>query len=177
MTLLYKDYTIDRLGVMAQKADKLLLKIINKCLCNVQFFQKSESSKYQEKYFRYSDPHPVPVSNQFLDIRIQLQAHYAAGCPTGKLDSDHLWDIYIAVVESIHLMALMHLLPFPLNPFRHAPATIEASFGHNSPAAAAREVFNPSINHYHYGFSKSSSYESKKIFFGLGTRGDRSHFF
>jgi len=28
-TLRYRDYTIDRLGVMAQKAEKTLLKIIN----------------------------------------------------------------------------------------------------------------------------------------------------
>jgi len=29
MTLRYRDYTIDRLGVMAQKAEKMLLKIMN----------------------------------------------------------------------------------------------------------------------------------------------------
>jgi len=26
-----------------------------------------------------------------LDIRIRFQTHYPAGYPTGKLDSDHLW--------------------------------------------------------------------------------------
>jgi len=29
MALRYRDYTIDRLGVMEQKAEKMLLKIIN----------------------------------------------------------------------------------------------------------------------------------------------------
>ena len=29
ITLWFRDYTIDRLGVMAQKAEKMLLKIIN----------------------------------------------------------------------------------------------------------------------------------------------------
>jgi len=29
MTLGYRDYTIDRLGAMAQKAEKMLLKIMN----------------------------------------------------------------------------------------------------------------------------------------------------
>jgi len=29
ITLRFRDYTIDRLGVMAQKAEKMLLKIIN----------------------------------------------------------------------------------------------------------------------------------------------------
>ena len=58
-------------------------------MCN--FFQKSESSKYRQKRFGYPDPYPVPVWKQFLDIRIRLQAHYPAGYPTGKPDSDHLW--------------------------------------------------------------------------------------
>jgi len=30
ITIQYRTYTIDRLGVMAQKAEKILLKIINK---------------------------------------------------------------------------------------------------------------------------------------------------
>jgi len=38
---------IDRLGIMAQKAEKMLLKIINKLLFNVQLCpKKSESSIY-----------------------------------------------------------------------------------------------------------------------------------
>jgi len=40
ITLRFRDYTIDRLGVMAQKAEKMLLKIINERLCNVQIFPK-----------------------------------------------------------------------------------------------------------------------------------------
>jgi len=40
ITLRFRDYTIDRLGVMAQKAEKILLKIINEGLCNVQLFPK-----------------------------------------------------------------------------------------------------------------------------------------
>jgi len=45
-TLRYRNYIIDKLGVMAQKAEKTHLKIINEWLCNEQIFQKSESSKY-----------------------------------------------------------------------------------------------------------------------------------
>jgi len=40
ITLQFRDYTIDKLGVMAQKAEKILLKIINEWLCNVQLFPK-----------------------------------------------------------------------------------------------------------------------------------------
>jgi len=93
ITLRYRDYTIDldRLGIMAQKAEKMLLKMINELLSNVQLLpKKSESSKYREKRFGYPDPYPVPVWNQFLDIRIRFQIHYPAGYPTGKPDSDHL---------------------------------------------------------------------------------------
>jgi len=32
----------------------------------------------------YPYPYPVPVGKQFLDIRIRMQTHYPAGCPTGK---------------------------------------------------------------------------------------------
>jgi len=45
ITLRYRDHTIDRLGVMAQKAEKMLLKGMIIAICN--FFQKSESSKYR----------------------------------------------------------------------------------------------------------------------------------
>ena len=55
------------------------------------FFQKSESSIYGEKCFRYPYPYPVSVSKQFLDIRIRLQTHYPAGDPNSNPDSDHLW--------------------------------------------------------------------------------------
>jgi len=40
ITLRHRDYTIDRLEVMAQKAGKMPLKIINEGLCNVQLFAK-----------------------------------------------------------------------------------------------------------------------------------------
>jgi len=47
ITLWYRDYTTDRLRVMALKAEKMLLKIINELVCNVQLFQKmSESLEY-----------------------------------------------------------------------------------------------------------------------------------
>jgi len=88
MALRYRDYTIDRLGVMEQKAEKMLLKIINEWLCNVQLFPKVWILEISRKRFGY--PGPVPVSKQFLDIRIRLQTHYPAGYPTGKPDSDHL---------------------------------------------------------------------------------------
>jgi len=61
------EYTTDRLGVMAQKAEKMLPRILNECaMCN--FFQESESSKYREKLFGYLYPYPVSVWKQFLDI-------------------------------------------------------------------------------------------------------------
>ena len=40
----YWDYTIDRLGVMAQKAENMLPKLLCELLWNVQVFQESESS-------------------------------------------------------------------------------------------------------------------------------------
>jgi len=75
---------------MAQKAEQMLLKIINKWLCNVQLFPKVWILEILLKRFGYPDPYPVPVWKQFLDILIRLQTHYPAGYPTGKLDSDHL---------------------------------------------------------------------------------------
>jgi len=54
------------------------------------FFQESESSKYKKKRFGYPYPDPLPVYSRFLDIRIRLEAHYPAGYPTCKPDSDHL---------------------------------------------------------------------------------------
>jgi len=48
ITLRFRDYTIDGLGVTAQKAEEMLLKTINESDCAVcNFFQKSESSKYR----------------------------------------------------------------------------------------------------------------------------------
>ena len=45
----YWDYTTDRPGVMAQKAEDMFPKTLKKWLYNVQLFQESESSKYREK--------------------------------------------------------------------------------------------------------------------------------
>ena len=91
ITLRYRDYTIDRLDVMAQKAENTLLKIINEWLCNAQLFPNVWSSKYRVKRFRYLGPYPVPIRKQFLDICIRLQTHYRGRYPTGKPDTDHLW--------------------------------------------------------------------------------------
>ena len=70
----HRDYTIDKHGVMAQKAEKKLLKIINEWLCNVQLFPKvwilqisiktfritgSVSGSHLKAVFRY----PYPVAN------------------------------------------------------------------------------------------------------------------
>ena len=54
ITLRFRDYTIDRLGVMGQKAEKMLLKIINEWLCNVQLFPKLWILKILIKAFRIS---------------------------------------------------------------------------------------------------------------------------
>jgi len=100
--LQYRDCTLDRLGVMAQKAEKMYLKIINELLCNVQLLpKKSESSKYREKRFGYPDPCPVLVWKQFLYIWIWFRIHYLAGYPTGKPDSDHLWKEPVLVLIGV----------------------------------------------------------------------------
>jgi len=56
--LRYSDCTSGGLGLMAKKAEKILL-IYYKAICN--FFQKSESSKYRKKRFGYPHPYPLPV--------------------------------------------------------------------------------------------------------------------
>ena len=65
-----------------QEAEAMLPKILNIWLCNVQFFQESEFSKYWEKRFGYPYPYLVPVWKQILDIRIRLHTHYPTGYPT-----------------------------------------------------------------------------------------------
>ena len=92
-TLRYWDYTTDRLGlgVMAQKVEEMLPKLLNKWLCNVQLFQRVWILEILRKHFGYPYPYQVLLWKQFWDIRIWLQTHYPAGYPTGKPDSNHLW--------------------------------------------------------------------------------------
>jgi len=47
--LQYRYCTLDRLGVMAQKAEKMYLKIMNELLCNVQLLPKSLNPRNIEK--------------------------------------------------------------------------------------------------------------------------------
>jgi len=54
ITLRYRNYPIDRLGVMAQKAEKMLLKIMNEWLCNVQLFPQAWILEISTKPFRIS---------------------------------------------------------------------------------------------------------------------------
>jgi len=43
----------------------------------------------------YPYPDPVPAEKHVLDIHIRLKTYYPAGYPSGKPDSDHLWQVYI----------------------------------------------------------------------------------
>jgi len=79
---------------MVQKIERMLPKIINKWLCNVQFFPRAWILEISRKIFQISLSYPVHVWKQFLDICMRLQTHYPAGYPTGKRDSDHLWYLY-----------------------------------------------------------------------------------
>jgi len=90
ITLRFRDYTIDRLGVMTQKAEKMLLKTLNYWLCNVQLFPKVWILEISLKAFRISGCVSGSRLHAVLDIRIQLQTHFPAGYPIGKPDSDHL---------------------------------------------------------------------------------------
>jgi len=74
ITLRFRDCTIDRLGVMAQKAEKMLLKIINEWLCNVQLLPKVWILEKLIKAFRISGSvsgsrlkavfgYPYPIAN------------------------------------------------------------------------------------------------------------------
>jgi len=78
ITLRFRDYIIDRLGVMAQKAEEMLLKIINEWLCNVQLFPNVWNLEISMKAFRISVSgsrskavfgYPYPVANS-LSCRI-----------------------------------------------------------------------------------------------------------
>jgi len=80
ITLRYRGYTIDRLGVMAHKAEKILLKIMNEWLCNVQLFPKVRILEISMKAFRIFASisgsrlkavfgYPYPVANS-LSCRI-----------------------------------------------------------------------------------------------------------
>ena len=80
---------------MVQKAEKMLLKIINEWLCNVQLFPKVWILEILIKAFRIPDPYAIPVWNQFLDILIRLETHCPAGYPTGKPSSDHLCQVQL----------------------------------------------------------------------------------
>jgi len=80
ITLQFRDYTVDKLGVMVQKAEKMLLKIIYEWLCNVQLFPKVWILEIFIKTFRISGSvsgsrlkavigYPYPVANS-LSCRI-----------------------------------------------------------------------------------------------------------
>jgi len=86
-------YTIHRLGVMAQTAEKMLLKIMNEWLCNVQLFPKVWILEISIKAFRISGSvsgsrlkavygYPYPIANSL-----------SCGYPTGKPGSDHLCSV------------------------------------------------------------------------------------
>jgi len=96
ITLRYRDNTTDRLGVMAQKAEKMLMKIMNEWLCNVQLFPKVWILETSIKEFRISGS----VSGSRLKAVIGLQTHYPAGYPTGKPGSDHLWLDWIRTIAN-----------------------------------------------------------------------------
>ena len=92
ITLRYRDDTLDRLGIMAQKAERCFWRWwMNKC--NVQLFWKKLQLMQCASFSKSLNPRNInkTVSDKtFLDIRIRLQTHYPSGYPSGKRDSDHL---------------------------------------------------------------------------------------
>ena len=66
---------------MAQKAEKMLLKIINEWLCNAQLFPKVRIIDKSVSDVRIRIRFSFESS---FDIRILLQTHYLDGYPTGK---------------------------------------------------------------------------------------------
>jgi len=94
ITLQFRDYTIDRLGVMTQKAEKMLLEVINEWLCNVQLFRKVWILEIFIKAFRISGSESGSRLKAVFGYPYPVATHYPASYPTGKPDSDHLWDVH-----------------------------------------------------------------------------------
>jgi len=77
VTLRYRDYTIDRLGVMAQQAEKMLLKMMNDCAMG-NFFSKSLNPRNIDKSvsdirFPFESSFLISVSGCKLTILPDMQ--------------------------------------------------------------------------------------------------------